>query len=52
MALNLVNFPAKQLDLGLLREMLRGGAEKVAEAGACLAGGHSVEDRSRSTGSP
>jgi selenide,water dikinase len=43
-ALNLVNFPAKELDLGLLREMLRGGAEKVAEAGACLAGGHSVED--------
>jgi selenide,water dikinase len=24
--------------------MLRGGAEKVAEAGACLAGGHTVED--------
>ena len=24
--------------------MLRGGAEKVVEAGACLAGGHSVED--------
>ena len=44
MALNLVNFPAKDLDLGLLREMLRGGAEKVVEAGACLAGGHSVED--------
>lgn len=43
-ALNLVNFPAKELDLGLLREMLRGGAEKVVEAGACLAGGHSVED--------
>jgi selenide,water dikinase len=44
MALNLVNFPAKDLDLGLLRDMLRGGAEKVVEAGACLAGGHSVED--------
>jgi selenide,water dikinase len=44
MALNLVNFPIKQLDPGLLREMLRGGAEKVVEAGACLAGGHSVED--------
>jgi len=44
MALNLVNFPAKELDLGLLHEMLRGGAEKVVEAGACLAGGHSVED--------
>ena len=44
MALNVVNFPAKDLDFGLLRDMLRGGAEKVAEAGACLAGGHSVED--------
>ena len=44
MALNLVNFPAKALDLGLLRDMLRGGAEKVVEAGACLAGGHSVDD--------
>jgi selenide,water dikinase len=44
MALNLVNFPVKDLDLGLLREMLHGGAEKVVEAGACLAGGHSVED--------
>jgi selenide,water dikinase len=44
MALNLVMFPSKALDLGLLREILRGGADKVAEAGACLAGGHSVDD--------
>jgi selenide,water dikinase len=44
MALNLVNFPTKTLDPGLLREMLRGGAEKVVEAGAVLAGGHTVED--------
>jgi len=44
MAVNVVNFPGKDLDLGLLRDMLRGGAEKVVEAGACLAGGHSVED--------
>lgn len=44
MALNVVNFPAKDLDHGLLRDMLRGGAEKVVEAGACLAGGHSVDD--------
>jgi selenide,water dikinase len=43
-ALNLVNFPAETLDVGLLREILAGGAEKVAEAGASLAGGHSVED--------
>jgi len=44
MALNVVNFPAKDLDVGLLRDVLRGGAEKVVEAGACLAGGHSVDD--------
>ena len=43
-ALNLVNFPSKTLDPGILREILLGGAEKVAEAGASLAGGHSVED--------
>jgi selenide,water dikinase len=44
LAVNLVNFPAGTLDTGLLREILKGGAEKVAEAGACLGGGHSVED--------
>jgi selenide,water dikinase len=44
MALNLVNFPVGTLDKGMLREILKGGAEKVAEAGAALAGGHSVED--------
>jgi selenide,water dikinase len=43
-ALNLVMFPAKQLDMGILRDILRGGHDKVAEAGACLVGGHSVED--------
>jgi selenide,water dikinase len=43
-ALNLVMFPSKVLDLGLLKDILRGGADKVAEAGACLAGGHSVDD--------
>lgn len=43
-ALNLVNFPFRTLDPGILREILLGGAEKVAEAGASLAGGHSVDD--------
>ena len=43
-ALNLVMFPAKHLDMGLLREILRGGNDKVLEAGACMAGGHSVDD--------
>jgi selenide,water dikinase len=43
-AINLVAFPAN-LDREILREILRGGAEKVAEAGAVVVGGHSVEDR-------
>lgn len=43
-ALNLVNFPSSTLDHGLLRDILRGGAEKVAEAGAVLGGGHSLDD--------
>jgi selenide,water dikinase len=43
-ALNLVMFPEKQLGAGVLREVLKGGHEKVAEAGACLAGGHSTDN--------
>jgi selenide,water dikinase len=43
-AINLVAFP-DNLDRDILREILRGGAEKVAEAGAAIAGGHSVTDR-------
>jgi selenide,water dikinase len=43
-ALNVVMFPGKLLDLGLLREILRGGHDKVAEAGALLVGGHTVDD--------
>jgi selenide,water dikinase len=43
-ALNVVMFPSKQLDMGLLREILRGGHAKVVEAGACLVGGHTVDD--------
>ena len=44
MALNLVMFPATKLDLGLLKEIMRGGSDKVMEANACMAGGHSVDD--------
>lgn len=44
MALSLVMFPSKKLDTGILKEILHGGADKVTEAGACLAGGHSVDD--------
>ena len=43
-ALNLVMFPTEHLDMGILKEILRGGNDKVIEAGACLVGGHSVDD--------
>ena len=43
-ALNVVMFPSKELDMGILKEILRGGQEKVIEAGASLVGGHSVND--------
>lgn len=43
-AMNIVCFPIKQMDKGILREILRGGLDAMAEAGAVLAGGHSVED--------
>ncbi len=42
-ALNIVCFP-NCLDVEILGEILRGGADKVKEAGAVLAGGHSVQD--------
>lgn len=42
-ALNIVCFPEK-MDLNILGEILRGGAEKVLEAGGILAGGHSIAD--------
>ena len=42
-ALNIVCFPEK-MDLNILGEIMRGGAEKVIEAGGTLAGGHSIAD--------
>ncbi len=42
-ALNICGFP-KDMDTGIISEILRGGAEKVKEAGGILAGGHTVDD--------
>lgn len=42
-ALNIVTFP-DCLDPSILTEILRGGADKVKEAGALLVGGHTVSD--------
>ena len=43
LALALVAFPTAALPPEMLEEILRGGAEKVAEAGAVIGGGHSID---------
>ena len=43
-ALNVVGFPVNCQPLDVLKEILRGGQERVMAAGALLAGGHSVDD--------
>jgi selenide,water dikinase len=48
-ALSLVGFPAC-LDRSILVEILRGGVEKVKEAGAVIVGGHTVDDEEPKVG--
>ena len=43
-AMNIVCFPIKQMDISVLRQILRGGVDKMREAGVLLIGGHSVDD--------
>jgi selenide,water dikinase len=43
-ALAIVGFPAGKLPPSVLSEILRGGQDKVREAGAVLIGGHSIID--------
>ena len=43
-ALNIVCFPKGKMDIQVLGEILKGGAEKVREAGAVVVGGHSIID--------
>jgi len=42
--LNLVSFPAKKLPMDVLHQIIAGALSKITEAGAVLAGGHSIED--------
>lgn len=44
LAMNIVGFPIKDMDKSVLKEIIKGGLDKVTEAGALLVGGHSVED--------
>ena len=43
-ALNIVCFSPKKFDVGLLREILRGGMDKLRDSETSLLGGHSVDD--------
>lgn len=43
-ALGLTAFPREKLDAGLLERIIAGGADKLAEAGVPVIGGHSVDD--------
>jgi selenide,water dikinase len=43
-AMNLVAFPAKEMDISILRRIIEGGIDKMREAGVVLVGGHTVDD--------
>jgi len=43
-AMNVVCFPTKQMDISILKDILRGGMDKMSEAGVTLLGGHSIDD--------
>jgi selenide,water dikinase len=43
-AMNIVCFPIQSLDISILKDILRGGADKMAEAKVTLVGGHSIDD--------
>ena len=42
--LNLAGFPSKKLDPEILHQIVAGGLTKITEAGAVLAGGHTIDD--------
>jgi selenide,water dikinase len=43
-AMNVVCFPTKSLDISVLEEILKGGLDKMREAGVALVGGHTIDD--------
>jgi selenide,water dikinase len=43
-AMNVVCFPIKKLDISVLQDILKGGIDKMMEAGVILVGGHSIDD--------
>ena len=44
-AMNLVAFPIQSMEIEILRDILKGGLDKMREAEVVLVGGHSIEDQ-------
>ncbi len=42
--MNVLSFPSKEVDIEILAEILQGGIDKIIEAEAVLAGGHTLEE--------
>ncbi len=42
--MNILSFPSQDIDISVLVEILEGGIEKIIEADAVLAGGHTLEE--------
>ena len=49
-ALNFLAVPREERDLGVAREILRGGFEKLSEAGVAILGGHTIDDAELKSG--
>jgi selenide,water dikinase len=43
-AMNIVCFPSKKMNISILKDVLKGGIDKMMEAGVTLVGGHSIDD--------
>ena len=43
-ALNIIGFPSATMPSSILADILRGGNDKIEEAGAVVVGGHSIKD--------
>jgi selenide, water dikinase len=49
-ALTILAFPCETLPLEMIQSLMNGALEKITEAGACLAGGHSIDDETLKLG--
>lgn len=45
LAMNIIGFPIAKLDASIMTQILRGGTDKLNEAGVILVGGHTIDDQ-------